>query len=190
MTIYRWLIAALWLGIGAYWAVSAIGVKRNLGAGAAWKEFGLRLLVVALVLLVLAVPPVRHMFRELQADQTRSALLGIIGVVLCAAGVGLMLAARIHLGRNWGMPVSRKEDPELITSGPYAYARHPIYGGVILAMLGTTIGASVFFAVPLLLFSVYFVYAARREENIMITQFPEQYPAYMRRTWMLLPFVL
>ena len=145
MTIYRWLTAALWLGIGAYWAVSAIGVKRNLGAGAAWKEFGLRLLVVALVLLVLAVPPVR---------------------------------------------ISRKEDPELITSGPYAYARHPIYGGVILAMLGTTIGASVFFAVPLLLFSVYFVYAARREENIMITQFPEQYPAYMRRTWMLLPFVL
>jgi protein-S-isoprenylcysteine O-methyltransferase Ste14 len=37
---------------------------------------------------------------------------------------------------------------------------------------------------------VYFVYAARREENIMITQFPEQYPAYMRRTRMLLPFVL
>jgi protein-S-isoprenylcysteine O-methyltransferase Ste14 len=98
--------------------------------------------------------------------------------------------ARIHLGRNWGMPASRKENPELITSGPYAYLRHPIYAGIILAMLGTTIGASVFWAIPFLLFSVYFVYAARREENIMITQFPEQYPAYMRRTRMLLPFVL
>ena len=190
MTIYRWLIVALWLGLGAYWAASAIGVKRNLSTRATWKEFGLRLLVGVLVLLVLAVPPVRHLLRELQADQTRSALLGISGLLLCAAGVGLMVTARIHLGRNWGMPVSRKQDPELITSGPYAHVRHPIYGGIMLAMLGTTIGASVFWAVPLVLFSVYFVYAARREEINMITQFPEQYPAYMRRTRMLLPLVL
>jgi protein-S-isoprenylcysteine O-methyltransferase Ste14 len=60
----------------------------------------------------------------------------------------------------------------------------------MLAMLGTTIGASAFWAVPLVLFSVYFVYAARREETNMIIQFPEQYPAYMRRTRMLLPLVL
>jgi hypothetical protein len=45
-------------------------------------------------------------------------------------------------------------------------------------MLGTTIGASVFLAVPLALFGVYFLYAARREENFMVAQFPEQYPAY------------
>jgi protein-S-isoprenylcysteine O-methyltransferase Ste14 len=190
MTIYRWIIVALWLGLIAFWAAAAIGVKRNLGRRAIWKEFGLRLLVGALALLLLALPPLRHVLRELQADQTRSALLGIIGVVLCAAGVGLMVAARIHLGRNWGMPVSRKEDPELITTGPYAHVRHPIYGGIMLAMLGTTIGASAFWAVPLVLFSVYFVYAARREETNMIIQFPEQYPAYMRRTRMLLPLVL
>jgi len=190
MTIYRWLIVALWLGLSAYWAASAIGVKQNLDTRATWKEIGVRLLVAALGLLLLAVPAVRHLFRELQTDQTQSARLGIVGVILCAAGVGLMVAARIHLGRNWGMRASRKENPELITSGSYAYLRHPIYAGIILAMLGTTIGASVFWAVPFLLFSVYFVYAARREENIMITQFPEQYPAYKRRTRMLLPFVL
>ena len=190
MTTCRWLIVVLWLGLSAYWAATAMGAKRDLAPRATWKEIGLRLLVGALVLLLLAVPPVHHLLRELQADQTPSARLGIVGVLLCAAGVGLMVAARIHLGRNWGMPASRKENPELITSGPYAYLRHPIYAGIILAMLGTTIGASVFWAIPFLLFSVYFVYAARREENIMITQFPEQYPAYMRRTRMLLPFVL
>jgi protein-S-isoprenylcysteine O-methyltransferase Ste14 len=57
-------------------------------------------------------------------------------------------------------------------------------------MFGTTIGASVFWAVPLLLFTLYFVYAAHREENFMISEFPEQYLAYKRRTRMLLPFVL
>jgi protein-S-isoprenylcysteine O-methyltransferase Ste14 len=189
MTIYRWLIVALWLGLTAYWAASANGVKRNLGPRAIWNEIGLRLVLGALVLLVLAVPPVRHLFGRLQADQTRSALLGTIGVVVCAAGVGVMVAARIHFGRNWGMPTSRKENPELITSGPYEYVRHPIYCGIMLAMLGMTIGASVFWAVPLLLFSPYFIHAARREEDFMIMQFPEQYPAYKRRTPMLLPFV-
>jgi protein-S-isoprenylcysteine O-methyltransferase Ste14 len=190
MTIYRWLILALWLGIGAYWAVSAFGVKRNRGGWTAWRAIGLRLLIAVIALLVISVPPVRHLLRELQADQTRSVLPGMIGVLLCASGVTLMVAARRHLGRNWGMPVSRKEDPELITSGPYAYVRHPIYGGIMLAMLGTAIGATPFWAVPLVVFCPYFVYAARREEQFMTAQFPEHYPAYRQRTWLLLPFVL
>lgn len=187
MTVYRWLIVALWLGLTAYWAVSAVGAKRSLDSRQAWKEIGLRLIVVALVLILLAVPPVRHAFRDLQSYQAQSAVLGIAGVVLCAAGVGLAVLARLYLGRNWGLPVSRKENPELVTKGPYGYVRHPIYIGIILAMLGTAIGGSAFWVVPLVLFGGYFAYSARREEKIMIAQFPEQYPAYMRRTRMLLP---
>jgi protein-S-isoprenylcysteine O-methyltransferase Ste14 len=188
MTVYRWLIVALWLGLIAYWAVSAVGAKRSVGSREIWKGIGLRLVVVALVLIVLAIPPVRQAFREVQAYQTRSTFLGAAGVVVCAAGIGLAALGRFHLGRNWGLPASRKEDPELVTGGPYRYVRHPIYGGIMLAMLGTAIGAGAFWIVPLILFSVYFVYSARREEKIMIAQFPERYPAYMRRTRMLLPF--
>ncbi|MFY9835517.1 MAG: isoprenylcysteine carboxylmethyltransferase family protein [Xanthobacteraceae bacterium] len=188
MTIYRWLIVALWLGLIPYWVVSSIDAKRSLGPRQTWHGIGLRLIVVALALAILAIPPVRQTFRDLQAYQARSVVLGVAGVVLCVAGVGLAALGRFYLGRNWGMPGSRKENPELITGGPYQYVRHPIYGGVMLAMLGTAIGASAFWVVPLVLFSGYFVYSARREEKIMIAQFPEQYPAYMRRTRMLLPF--
>jgi protein-S-isoprenylcysteine O-methyltransferase Ste14 len=165
-----------------------MSAKRSLGPRQTWNGIGLRLIVVALVLIVLAVPPVRQTFRDLQAYQTRSMVLGFAGVVLCAAGVGLAVLGRLYLGRNWGMPGSRKENPELVTNGPYQYVRHPIYGGIMLAMLGTAIGASAFWVVPLVLFSGYFVYSARCEEKIMIAQFPEQYPAYMQRTRMLLPF--
>jgi protein-S-isoprenylcysteine O-methyltransferase Ste14 len=188
MTVFRWLIAALWLGLIAYWAVSAASAKRSLGSREIWKGAGLRLIVVSLALIVLAVPPVHQAFRELQAYQARSIVLGAAGVVVCAAGIGLAALSRFYLGRNWGLPASRKEDPELVTEGPYQYVRHPIYGGIMLAMLGTAIGAGAFWIVPLILFGVYFVYSACREEKIMIAQFPERYPAYMRRTWMLLPF--
>jgi protein-S-isoprenylcysteine O-methyltransferase Ste14 len=190
MNIYRWLIVALWLGLITYWAISALGAKPSLGARRTRKEIGLRLIVVALVLIVLAVPAVRQTFRALQAYQARSVVLGVAGVVLCVAGVGLAVLGRFYLGRNWGLPASRKENPELVTNGPYQYVRHPIYGGMALAMLGTAIGASAFWVVPLVLFSWYFVYSARREEKIMIAQFPAQYPAYMRRTRMFLPFAL
>jgi protein-S-isoprenylcysteine O-methyltransferase Ste14 len=190
MTPYRWLILALWLGLIICWVVSAAGAKRSLGRRRISHEVGLRLIVVALIVIVLGVPAVRHALRDVEAYQAHSAVLGVVGVVLCAAGVGVAILARVHIGRNWGLPLSRKENPELVTSGPYGYVRHPIYSGILLAMLGTAIGASVFFAVPLIPFGGYFVYCARREEEIMVAQFPEQYPAYRRGTGMLLPLIL
>lgn len=188
--VYRWIIAAIWLALIVFWAVSARYAKRNVGARPVWGHIGLRLATVALVLIVLALPPVRRAFGALQAFQAQTAALGVTGVALCVAGAVLAVLARVHLGRNWGMPISRKENPELVTSGPYAYVRHPIYGGMMLAMLGTAIGASFFWVVPLVLFGGYFVFSARREEEIMLAQFPVQYRAYMQRTWMLLPYVL
>jgi protein-S-isoprenylcysteine O-methyltransferase Ste14 len=65
--------------------------------------------------------------------------------------------------------------------------RHPIYTGLILAMLGSAIGVNVLWALPLVLAGAYFVYSARREESVMLQLFPEQYAAYMARTGMLAP---
>src|SRR5262249_13737480 len=52
----------------------------------------------------------------------------------------------------------------------------PTRSRAILAMLGTAIGASVTWALPFILFAVYFIYSARREEGFMVAQFPDQYP--------------
>ena len=182
------LIKALWLVLFLYWMVAAIGAKRNVGTRLRWKENGPRLGVVVLSLLALRmVPVVRHSLQDAQAYLAGSLLIGAVGVVFCVVGVGLALWARVHLGRNWGMPMSTKENPELVTTGPYAFVRHPIYTGILLAMLGSTIGENAFWVLPLVLFGAYFVYSARREEELMVKQFPEQYPAYMQRTNMLLP---
>ena len=88
------------------------------------------------------------------------------------------------------MPMTRKERPELVTSGPYAYVRHPIYTGILVAAFGSAIGTSAFGLVPFVLLGIYFVYSARKEEKLMMAQFPEQYSQYMNRTKMLVPFVL
>src|SRR5438477_11089067 len=61
------------------------------------------------------------------------------GVVLCVAGLAVCIWARFTLGRNWSGVVTFKAGHELITSGPYALARHPIYTGLLSMALGTVI---------------------------------------------------
>ena len=84
--------------------------------------------------------------------------------------------------------MSRKEQPELVTSGPYAHIRHSIYTGLILAMLGSAMGVNVGWALLLVPVGAYFIYSARREEAVMLRLFPEQYAAYMARTGMFAPW--
>jgi protein-S-isoprenylcysteine O-methyltransferase Ste14 len=86
--------------------------------------------------------------------------------------------------------MEEKTRPELITGGPYAYVRHPIYAGFILAILGSAIGQSISWVIALLIVGPYFVYCALREEKQMVELFPRQYSAYMTRTKMLIPFIL
>jgi protein-S-isoprenylcysteine O-methyltransferase Ste14 len=183
VTVYNWFILAFWLVFIACWAVMATGAKKNIDARLWWRGSELRVGIIALALIALRLPNAR-------AYASTGMLTGLIGVVLCASGIGLAVWARVHLGRNWGMPMSRKEDPTLVTSGPYAYVRHPIYTGVLIAMLGSAIGVSAVWSIPLVLLGVYFVYSAWREEKLLIEQFPEQYPTYMKRTKMLVPFLL
>lgn len=189
MALYRWIIAGLWLLFVAYWAVAAVGAKRS-DSRRSWRSaIGLRLIVLLLVVALLKSRSVRQFLREIhRSSASYSAVLGWTGVVLCLAGFALAINARRHLGRNWGMPMSVKEQTELVTSGPYAQIRHPIYTGLILAMLGSALGANVFWALLLVVIGPYFIASARREEIHMLQLFPEQYAAYRARTGMLVPW--
>lgn len=84
-----------------------------------------------------------------------------------------------------------KQDHELIESGPYALARHPIYTGLILMALGTAInyGRVIGFV---LLFSMCGAvwWKARQEERIMSRHFPDAYAKYKMRVRAIIPFVL
>jgi protein-S-isoprenylcysteine O-methyltransferase Ste14 len=177
----------LWLLFVAYWAVAAVGAKRNT-SGRRWRrEIGLRLVVILLIAAVLQSRSLRQFLVETQRSANHSGILGWTGVALCLFGFSLAINARRHLGRNWGLPMSDKEQPELVTSGPYARIRHPIYTGLILAMLGSAIGVNVFWTLLLVPVGAYFIYSARREETVMLQLFSEQYAAYMARTGMLAP---
>jgi protein-S-isoprenylcysteine O-methyltransferase Ste14 len=191
MAMLHSIIPGLWLLFTVYWLISARSAKRSVGGRARWRtHIAIRAGMVVLVVIAISSATLRHGLRVAQAYQAHHALLAVIGIILVILGIALAVWARIELGRNWGTPMSQREDPELVTGGPYAYVRHPIYSGVILGMIGSAIGHSIAWTLPLVLFGAYFIYSARREEEFMCRQFPDSYPAYMQRTYMLVPYVL
>ena len=85
--------------------------------------------------------------------------------------------------------MSQKDDPELVTSGPYGLVRHPIYFGVLLAGVGTGVALSWLWLIAMVLAGIYFVYSATVEERYLTKQFPDNYPMYCRSTKMLVPLI-
>ncbi len=171
-----------WVIFWIYWLVASVWAKAG---QTSWARFaGFRIAIVLILLLV-----VRAQVLKGHAVTTDSLLQGI-GLAIFVLGLALAVWARIYLGRNWGMPMSTKDEPELVTSGPYRVVRHPIYSGIILAMTGTAIGVSLYWVVAVALLAAYFSYSALMEERYLTQQFPDAYPGYQRSTKMLIPFVL
>ena len=148
------------------------------------RELRIRAVLVVVVIVLVRLGVFRH--RGINTAAWRAAL----GLTLLAVGLAFAVWARVHIGRNWGSPMTRKDDPELVTSGPYRLVRHPIYAGILLAGVGTAVALTWLWLVPVVLAAIYFVYSAVVEERFMTERFPDAYPAYVRSTKMLVPFVL
>ncbi len=188
MADFEILIGLSWFVFIAVWLVFAFGAKRKLRSGGlAW--LWSRIVLVLAVIVLLKIPGVSEWLTSTLKHQAASgSRLQAVGFVITVLGITFAIWARLYLGSNWGMPMSLREGHELVTSGPYAYVRHPIYTGVITAMVGSAL-ANVFWIVALVSASAYFVYSATNEEKTMIEQFPNEYPAYKARTKMLVPFI-
>ena len=118
-------------------------------------------------------------------------VLAWIAAVLCIAGLAFCVWARFTLGRNWSGVVTLKEGHELITSGPYALVRHPIYTGLLTMFVATVIvegHVAGLIAVPLVFVSLWI--KLRYEEKLMSEKFPNEYAAYQQRVKRLIPFVV
>jgi protein-S-isoprenylcysteine O-methyltransferase Ste14 len=175
------VFAVGWAAFWAYWLIAAFSVKRGRVLWGRELRIRVPIVVVAFVLFRLGV------FRHHVVNH--DPWLAGIGLVLFAAGLALSILARVHIGRNWGTPMTQKEEPELVTSGPYRLVRHPIYSGILVAGIGTALAISWLWLVAFGLAGAYFIYSATVEERYLTEQFPDAYPAYKSSSKMLVPFV-
>jgi protein-S-isoprenylcysteine O-methyltransferase Ste14 len=180
VTVLKTAIGIVWVVFWAYWLLSAIGAKHG-SRSLRSRPPGVGIVLVGFLLIrVIGVGSLA----------VHSPALEAVGVVLFLSGLALAVWARMYLGRNWGMPMTQKDEPELVTSGPYHLVRHPIYSGILLAFLGTSLATNLYLLIAVVVIGIYFIYSAKVEEKNMTTTFPNTYPSYRMRTKMLIPYLL
>jgi protein-S-isoprenylcysteine O-methyltransferase Ste14 len=130
-------VTTLWIAWLAYWAISAQNVARaQVREPFHWRMLTLAVLVFAAMLIFSPYFGKGVLGRRFVPDSQWSKGLSL---TLILVGLAVSIWARRHLGRFWSARVTLKVDHQLIQSGPYARVRHPIYSGLLLAMLGTAI---------------------------------------------------
>jgi protein-S-isoprenylcysteine O-methyltransferase Ste14 len=187
--VSRYLFHAMWLSWVGYWWAASFNVK----TAARREPTQSRLLHIApLVLAVFLLFPQSSPIQALGERFMPAAAWSFwVGAVLTLAGLLFAVWARVHIGRNWSGTITVKEDHDLITSGPYSLVRHPIYTGLLLALVGTALGVGEWRGVIAVALATWaFWRKLRIEERWMREQFGLAYEEYSRRVSALIPFVL
>ena len=180
-------IGACWTIFVVVWVVASLFTKRTVERSSSlWRVVAAMAILALLVSRAARLPYFADFVLWPYSQQ-----VGLIADAVAAAGLLTALWARFTLGANWSGAVTFKQDHELITSGPYAFVRHPIYTGMLLMLLGTAIinGHAIGFAF-LAVVTLGLWLKARDEEKMMIKHFPDTYPAYKSRVRALVPFIL
>jgi protein-S-isoprenylcysteine O-methyltransferase Ste14 len=182
------LLALIWIAWLISWAVASIWSGRTEKHVMIWASQAYRVPIIAGAILLtpwtaqmLAEKPLWHF--------GNGATYVLVGLTL--AGMSFAWWARIYLGRFWSSAITRKEGHRIIDTGPYGLVRHPIYAGLIGAILAT--GAAIGTVTALLgalLIAFGLWQKARMEEGFLTAELgPEVYGPYRRRVPMLVPFL-
>jgi protein-S-isoprenylcysteine O-methyltransferase Ste14 len=187
-TVLNISIPACWIIFYIYWIIRARGVKPAAEEQTRLSRLAHRL-PLALCVFLLLCPFTRS---PLALPLTPQTVLTLdIGTIVCVLGLLITIWARRTLAGNWSSDVTFKQGHELIQAGPYRYARHPIYTGLLVMCLGTAMaGGRLHSWLGLLFMGAAFWIKIRQEESLMLRHFPDQYPAYRVRVKAIVPFVI
>ncbi len=188
-TSYHALMPVIWLCWLMYWAVASIGTKPDARREQAASRLSHSIPLV-LGAVILAVPRVLGLEMQQRFVPATPAWFWL-GLGMVACGLILTLFARAWLGGNWSAVVTLKQNHELVRTGPYALMRHPIYTGLMLALIGTAIAIGDWRALAgVALIAAGLMRKLMIEERFMAEQFGEAYARYRAHVRALVPFVV
>ena len=182
------LLALIWLAWVVSWVVASFWSGRTKSHVRTWDSW-----VYRLPILIGAILLSPWTAGALGASQLYDP--GNIGTYLLALvvlfGISFTWWARIHLGRFWSNAITHKEDHRVVDTGPYGVVRHPIYTGLIIAILATGVAVATWTSLlGALLISFGEWQKARMEEGFLTAELgAEAYGPYCKRVPMIVPFL-
>lgn len=150
------------------------------------KRFFKYLKVVALAFLV-----VQTLFLDLFPLSNEPAAFRTVGLVIYLLGLGIAIAGRLQLGKNW----ANLEDYQvlrgqaLVTSGIYRYIRHPIYTGDILLLIGLELALNSWLVIGIAI-PLFVIIRQALAEEALLAQRLAGYEEYRKQTKRFVPFLI
>lgn len=186
LLVHRYLIGALWLVWAGWWAIAAWRTKPVLRSeGTASRLSHVLPLALGVTLLISGRLAAAGLARRFLPDVPWTFWLG---GTLVASGIAIAIWARVHLGGNWSGTVTLKRGHTLIREGPYRFVRHPIYAGLLLAVLGTAISQGAWRGLAAVaLMTLAFLRKIALEERFLRARFGREYERYRAALPALIP---
>jgi len=185
----------IWLGFGVAWFVLRLRPGRCSRqtpvrySGRGVREFTL----LGASLIGLGVLPAIYLATHFPrfADYPVIPVLSYLGIAADAACLWLFHRTHRDLGQNWSVSLDLRERHTLVTTGVYGSVRHPMYAAFWLMALAQLLLLPNWVAGPagLVGFGILFFGRIRREEDMMIAAFGDEYRSYMRRTARVVPWL-
>ncbi len=176
----------LWAGFFALWVVWGVRTKPTQMRESVSSRLSYTVLTVAAFYLMVAANVPQPWLGIWLFPANR--WIGAVGIAVTAVGLGFAVWARSYLGGNWSGAVTVKVGHQLIRSGPYRWVRHPIYSGLIVAMVGTALERrQVRGLVAVALLYAGFKIKSKIEERTMSGAFGAEYQEYSRNTGAIVP---
>ncbi len=156
------------------------------------RRSGIEKLGLAAALFGMAVVPAIYVatgFPE-AADYPAQSWAVVVGAVLFLSAMWVFRRTHKVLGKNWSISLEIREKHQLVSAGPYALVRHPMYTSFLLMALGQAflLANWVVGLAGLLGFAVLFFLRVDKEEHMMLETFGPQYRDYMDRTKRIIPY--
>ena len=115
-----------------------------------------------------------------------------VTLLLAATTCALFAASKRALGRNWSLVARTRSDHDLVTWGPFAYVRHPIYSALFVWLIAMAVAFGhywgLIFGVPL--YWIGTILRIREEERLLRAQFGADYEAYAARVKRFVPGII
>jgi protein-S-isoprenylcysteine O-methyltransferase Ste14 len=182
------LLALIWIGWLVSWIVGSFWAAPIAKRPVTWRARAHRLPIIIGGLLL--TPWIAQLLAERPLWNLGNGGTYALAIFI-VAGLLFTWWGRIHLGRFWSNEITRKEGHRVIDTGPYGLVRHPIYTGLIAAILATGMAVGTVTAIlGAVLISFGLSVKARAEENFLTSELdPSAYESYRRRVPMLIPFL-
>ncbi len=115
----------------------------------------------------------------------------IIGLIMMVMGISFRVWSINVLDKYFTATVQIKNNHQLITTGPYAFIRHPSYLGAYLAIIGSTIFLNTILGTILAITCMFYAYYKRicAEEFTLVSAFGNLYKQYQNQTTRMIPYL-